>query len=140
MSARAVTDAVVQRLQSSDDALIVVNFANPDMVGHTGVLAATVQAVEVVDGCIGRIAEATLSRHGALLMTADHGNAELKVDRRDGSRLTAHTVSPVPVVLCGTDAEALRSGGGLADVAPTVLTALGLPVPEVMGGRDLSER
>ncbi|HXA30508.1 MAG TPA: 2,3-bisphosphoglycerate-independent phosphoglycerate mutase [Candidatus Angelobacter sp.] len=140
MSAAAVTEAVVQHLQGSDDALIVVNFANPDMVGHTGVLAATVQAVEVVDGCIGRIAEATLSRQGALLMTADHGNAELKVDRRDGSRLTAHTVSPVPVLLCGTDATALRGGGGLADVAPTVLAAMRLPVPDVMGGRDLAER
>jgi 2,3-bisphosphoglycerate-independent phosphoglycerate mutase len=140
MSAQAVTDAVLQRLQESDDALIVVNFANPDMVGHTGVFAATVRAVEVVDGCIARIADAVLARGGALLMTADHGNAELKVDRRDGSRLTAHTISPVPVVLCGTGATALREGGGLADVAPTVLTAMGLPVPQVMSGRDLAER
>jgi 2,3-bisphosphoglycerate-independent phosphoglycerate mutase len=140
MSAQAVTDAVVQRLQSGDDALIVVNFANPDMVGHTGVFAATVQSVEVVDRCMARIVEAVLARGGALLMTADHGNAELKVDRRDGSRLTAHTTSPVPVVLCGTDARALRGGGGLADVAPTVLTAMGLPVPEAMSGKDLAER
>jgi len=140
MSAAGITDAVVQRLQTTDDALIVVNFANPDMVGHTGVFDATVQAVEVVDACIGRIAESVLQRDGALLMTADHGNAELKVDRRDGSRLTAHTTSPVPVVLCGTDARTLRGGGGLADVAPTVLTAMGLTVPEAMGGRDLAER
>jgi len=140
MSAQAVTDAVVERLQASDDALIVVNFANPDMVGHTGVFDATVQAVEVVDGCIGRIADIALSRGGALLMTADHGNAELKVDRRDGSRLTAHTTSPVPVLLCGTGATALRAGGGLADVAPTVLAAMGLPIPGAMTGRDLAER
>jgi 2,3-bisphosphoglycerate-independent phosphoglycerate mutase len=139
MSAQTVTDAVVQRLQASDDALVVVNFANPDMVGHTGIFEATVQAVEVVDGCIGRIAEVALARGGALLMTADHGNAELKVDRRDGSRLTAHTTSPVPVLLCGTDAATLRRGGGLADVAPTVLTAMGLPVPQAMTGRDLAE-
>jgi 2,3-bisphosphoglycerate-independent phosphoglycerate mutase len=140
MSAKTVTDAVVERLQSSDDALMVVNFANPDMVGHTGIFAATVKAVEVVDGCIGRIAAEALSRGGAVLMTADHGNAELKVDRRDGSRLTAHTTSPVPVLLCGTDASALRAGGGLADVAPTVLTAMGLPIPDAMTGKDLAER
>jgi 2,3-bisphosphoglycerate-independent phosphoglycerate mutase len=71
-------------------------------------------------------------------MTADHGNAELKVDRRDGSRLTAHTVSPVPALLCGTAAKALRHGGGLADVAPTVLAAMGLPIPSAMTGKDLA--
>jgi 2,3-bisphosphoglycerate-independent phosphoglycerate mutase len=118
---------------------VVVNFANPDMVGHTGVFDATVDAVQVVDACIGRIAEAVLGVGGALLLTADHGNAELKVDRRDGSRLTAHTTSPVPVVLCGTAARRLREGGGLADVAPTVLRAMGLPVPAEMTGRDLAE-
>jgi 2,3-bisphosphoglycerate-independent phosphoglycerate mutase len=140
MSAQAVTDAVVRRLRESEDALIVVNYANPDMVGHTGVFDATVRAVEVVDGCIGRISQAVLERGGAMMMTADHGNAELKVDRRDGSRLTAHTLSPVPVLLCGTDASTLRAGGGLADVGPTVLTVMGLPIPEVMTGRDLAQR
>ena len=140
MSAPAVTDAVVERIAGGEDALIVVNFANPDMVGHTGVFDATVEAVEVVDACIGRIAGAALARGGALLMTADHGNAELKIDRRDGSRLTAHTISPVPVVLCGTGARGLRPDGGLADIAPTVLTAMGLPVPGAMTGRDLAER
>lgn len=139
MSAVAVADAVVERVQCGDAALVVVNFANADMVGHTGVFQATVDAVAVVDACIGRIADAALSRGGAVLMTADHGNAELKIDRRDGSRLTAHTTSPVPVILCGTDATALRPGGGLADVAPTVLVAMGLTVPEAMTGRDLAE-
>jgi 2,3-bisphosphoglycerate-independent phosphoglycerate mutase len=139
MSAESVTDAVVTRLETSDDGLIIVNFANPDMVGHTGVFDATVQAVEVVDACVGRIAEVALARGGAILMTADHGNAELKIDRRDGSPLTAHTISPVPVLLCGADAAALRRGGGLADVAPTVLRVLGLPVPDAMTGRDLAE-
>jgi 2,3-bisphosphoglycerate-independent phosphoglycerate mutase len=140
MSAQAVTDAVVEHVEAGEDALIVVNFANPDMVGHTGVFEATVSAVQIVDGCIGRIAEAVRQRGGALLMTADHGNAELKIDRRDGSRLTAHTTSPVPVLLCGTPAKALRGGGGLADVAPTVLAAMGLGVPHAMSGRDLAER
>jgi 2,3-bisphosphoglycerate-independent phosphoglycerate mutase len=138
MSARAVTDTVVEHIDGGEDALVIVNFANPDMVGHTGVFEATVAAVEVVDGCIGRIADAVLARGGALLMTADHGNAELKVDRRDGSRLTAHTTSPVPVVLCGTGVTALLSGGGLADVAPTVLRAMGLAVPDAMTGEDLA--
>ena len=139
MSAAAVADAVVQHVTGGEDALVVVNFANPDMVGHTGVFDATVEAVQVVDACIGRIADAVLSRGGGLLMTADHGNAELKIDRRDGSRLTAHTTSPVPVVLCGTGAQRLRSGGGLADVAPTVLHAMGLTVPDAMTGRDLAD-
>jgi 2,3-bisphosphoglycerate-independent phosphoglycerate mutase len=139
MSADTVTDAVLAHVESGDDALIVVNFANPDMVGHTGVFAATVQAVEVVDACIGRIADAVLARGGSLLMTADHGNAELKVDHRDGSPLTAHTTSAVPVLLCGTEVRRLRAGGGLADVAPTVLAAMGLRAPEAMTGRDLAD-
>ena len=139
MSADPVTDAVVERLERADADLVVVNFANPDMVGHTGDFAATVAAVEVVDACIGRIADAALAAGGALLMTADHGNAELKVDVRDGSPLTAHTTSPVPLLLCGGEARRLRDGGGLADVAPTALGVLGLPVPAAMTGRDLRE-
>ncbi len=137
MSAAAITDAVVEHIERGNDALIVVNFANPDMVGHTGVFDATVRAVEVVDGCLDRIERAAISAGGGLLVTADHGNAELKVDARDDSPLTAHTTSPVPVILCGTDATSLRGGGGLADVAPTVLTAMGLTVPEEMTGRSL---
>ncbi|MGH7722697.1 MAG: 2,3-bisphosphoglycerate-independent phosphoglycerate mutase [Candidatus Dormibacteria bacterium] len=137
MSARGITDAVVEHLERGDDALIVVNFANPDMVGHTGVFAATVRAVEAVDGCLGRILDAVEAAGGGLLITADHGNAELKIDVRDNSPLTAHTQSRVPVILCGTDATSLRDGGGLQDIAPTVLTAIGLDVPEEMTGRSL---
>ena len=140
MSARPVADAVIEHVRGGDDALIVVNFANADMVGHTGHLDATVRAVEFVDTCVGRIARATLERGGGVLITADHGNAEDKVDRRDGSPLTAHTTSPVPVILCGTSAAGLRDGGGLRDVAPTVLDAMGLPRPAVMTGRSLSAR
>ena len=139
MSADGVTEAVLDRIRAGGDALIVVNFANPDMVGHTGVLDATVTAVGVVDRCLGDIADATIAAGGSLLVTADHGNAELKVDPRDGSPLTAHTTSPVPVILCGDGAGTLRRGGGLADVAPTVLGVLGLPVPVAMTGRDLRE-
>jgi 2,3-bisphosphoglycerate-independent phosphoglycerate mutase len=138
MSAAEITDAVVEHLERGDDALIIVNFANSDMVGHTGVFDATVRAVEVVDGCLDRLERAVVAAGGGLLITADHGNAELKVDARDNSPLTAHTTSPVPVILCGTDATHLRDGGGLQDVAPTVLTAMGLDVPEEMTGRSLS--
>ncbi len=137
MSAAAVTDAVVAHVERGDDALIVVNFANPDMVGHTGVFDATVVAVEFVDACLDRIERAVLAADGGLLITADHGNAELKIEAADNSPLTAHTTSPVPVILCGTDAAALRGGGGLADIAPTVLTAMGLRVPDEMTGRSL---
>ncbi|MEO8897490.1 MAG: 2,3-bisphosphoglycerate-independent phosphoglycerate mutase [Candidatus Dormibacter sp.] len=137
MSAREVTDAVVEHIEGGDDALIVVNFANPDMVGHTGVFDATVEAVEVVDGCLDRIERAVVAAAGGMLVTADHGNAEHKVDPRDNSPLTAHTTSPVPVILCDTDATSLRGGGGLEDVAPTVLEAMGLTIPQAMTGRSL---
>ena len=137
MSAAGVTQAVLERLALRTTSLIVVNFANPDMVGHTGRFDATVQAVEVVDQCVGRIAEAVLGQDGTLLLTADHGNAEYKIDRRDNSPLTAHTTSPVPVLLCGRGAAPMRSGGGLADVAPTVLGVMGVDVPTVMTGQDL---
>jgi 2,3-bisphosphoglycerate-independent phosphoglycerate mutase len=139
MSAMAVTDAVVSRLESAKDGVIIVNFANPDMVGHTGDFAATVTACEVVDGCIDRIVGAAAEAGGGALITADHGNAELKVDAANGEPLTAHTTSPVPVILCGRGEVRLRSDGGLADVAPTVLTAIGMQVPAEMTGTDLVE-
>ncbi len=140
MSAAGVTDAVIARLEQGDHALIIANYANADMVGHTGIFDATVRAVECVDMCLGRIARAVDAAHGGLLITADHGNAEYKIDRRDGSVLTAHTTSPVPVILCGAGDEPLREGGGLRDVAPTVLDAMGLPVPVEMTGRSLRSR
>ncbi len=139
MSAEAVTEVVLDRIRAGGDALIVVNYANPDMVGHTGDLAATVTAVEVVDRCLGSIADTVLAAGGSMLITADHGNAEHKIDPRDGSPLTAHTTSPVPVILCGDGAGRLREGGGLADIAPTVLGVLGLPSPIAMTGRDLRD-
>ncbi len=137
MSAEGVTDAAIARLQQGDDALIIANYANADMVGHTGGFEATVRAVECIDACLGRLAAAVDAAHGGLLITADHGNAEYKIDRRDGSVLTAHTTSPVPVILCGAGGGPLRDGGGLRDVAPTVLDVMGLPVPAAMTGRSL---
>ncbi len=141
MSSAGVADAVIAHVAAGGEALIVANFANADMVGHTGDFAATVRAVECIDACIGRIWRAIEPAHGGLLITADHGNAEYKVDRRDGSILTAHTTSPVPVVVCGAGGDgSLRDGGGLRDIAPTVLSAMGLAVPEDMSGRSLFDR
>jgi 2,3-bisphosphoglycerate-independent phosphoglycerate mutase len=140
MSAAGVTDAVIARLEHGEDALLVANYANADMVGHTGDFGATVRAVECIDACLGRLARAVDAAHGGLLITADHGNAEYKIDRRDGSVLTAHTTSPVPVILCGDGDGPLRDGGGLRDVAPTVLDAMGLPLPAAMTGRSLLSR
>jgi 2,3-bisphosphoglycerate-independent phosphoglycerate mutase len=137
MSAAGVTDAVIARLEHGEDALLIANYANADMVGHTGDFGATVRAVECIDDCLGRLARAVDAARGGLLITADHGNAEYKIDRRDGSVLTAHTTSPVPVILCGDGDGPLRDGGGLRDVAPTVLDVMGLPVPPAMTGRSL---
>jgi 2,3-bisphosphoglycerate-independent phosphoglycerate mutase len=111
------------------------------MVGHTGVFPATVKAVEVVDAMLGRIAGPVLSRGGILAITADHGNAELKVDRATGAPLTAHTTSPVPLILAGADeVHGLRDGGKLGDIAPTLLPLVGLTVPREMSGDDLRTR
>jgi 2,3-bisphosphoglycerate-independent phosphoglycerate mutase len=138
MSAGAVAQAVIDRVNRKDDRLVVVNFANPDMVGHTGVFPATVHAVEVVDELLGRVAQEALARGRLLAITADHGNAELKVDPKTGSPLTAHTTSPVPLILAGApQGTRLRDGGKLADIAPTLLRLAGIPVPAAMTGNDL---
>jgi 2,3-bisphosphoglycerate-independent phosphoglycerate mutase len=138
MSAAQVTDVLLDRLGGGRYQFLVVNFANPDMVGHTGVFPATVRAVEVVDTMLGRIADAVLPRQGILAITADHGNAELKIDRATGSPLTAHTTSPVPLIVAGADELArLAEGGKLGDVAPTLLPLVGLAAPPEMTGDDL---
>jgi 2,3-bisphosphoglycerate-independent phosphoglycerate mutase len=137
MSAAALTDATVARLRDHDDAFVLINYANPDMVGHTGVLEAAVRACEVADECLGRLVEAALARGGCLLVVADHGNAEVMLEP-DGRPHTAHTTNPVPCLLVGAPgALALRGGGVLGDVAPTVLALLGLEQPAVMTGRSL---
>jgi 2,3-bisphosphoglycerate-independent phosphoglycerate mutase len=139
MSAKPVTDVLLDRLATGRYRFLVVNFANPDMVGHTGVFPATVRAVEVVDEMLGRIAEAVLGSRGILAITADHGNAELKVDPVTKHPLTAHTTSPVPLILAGAEGVSrLRAGGKLGDIAPTLLPLIGLrPSPE-MSGDDLT--
>lgn len=137
MSAFGVTDELLARLEEDRYDFIVLNYANADMVGHTGVQAAATQAVEAVDACIGKVVEKVLFKGGALLITADHGNAESMVDD-NGAPHTAHTCNPVPLVLVDdTRRNALLRTGILADLAPTILELLGLPQPAEMTGRSL---
>jgi len=139
MSAPELTDKAVAAIDSDKYDLIVLNFANPDMVGHTGVLAAAIKAVETVDTGLGRIADAVRRQGGALLVTADHGNCELMKDPETGGPHTAHTTNPVPVLLMGGGAKSLRDGR-LADLAPTLLDLMGLRQPGEMTGRSLLVR
>jgi 2,3-bisphosphoglycerate-independent phosphoglycerate mutase len=140
MSAYEITEALLGQLAQGRHDVVVGNFANPDMVGHTGVLPAAVRAVEVVDECLGRIAEAVRARGGALLITADHGNCEVMRDPVTGQPHTAHTTRPVPFLLVQDGARGpLREGGALEDVAPTILGLLGIEAPPEMTGRDLRE-
>jgi 2,3-bisphosphoglycerate-independent phosphoglycerate mutase len=136
MSAPELTDKVVAAIDSEKYDLIVLNYANPDMVGHTGSLPAAIKAVETVDAGLGRIASAVETQGGALLVTADHGNCELMRDPTNGGPHTAHTTNPVPVLLMGGDATALKDGR-LADVAPTLLELMGLERPREMTGNSL---
>ena len=136
MSAPQLTEKVVTAIDSKKYDLIVLNYANPDMVGHTGSLAAAIKAVETVDAGLGRIAVAVDKQGGALLVTADHGNCELMRDPATGGPHTAHTTNPVPVFLMGGGATALRDGR-LADVAPTLLQLMGLSQPREMTGTSL---
>ncbi len=137
MSAPALTDKAVQAIKSGKYDLIVLNFANPDMVGHTGSLPAAIKAVETVDSGLGRIADAIGKAGGALLVTADHGNCEMMRDPETGGPHTAHTTNPVPVVLTGAGNRLLVAQGRLADIAPTLLELMGLPKPPEMTGSSL---
>lgn len=139
MSARAVAETVEEAIRSNKYDFVLVNFANPDMVGHTGILDAAVQAVEVVDDGVGRIVEATRAMGGAVLITADHGNCELMKDPATGQPHTAHTLNPVPLIYVNDSDPGARilSGGRLCDIAPTMLALLGAPQPAQMTGRCL---
>ncbi len=134
MSAYEVTDALEERLNKYD--VIIINYANCDMVGHTGVFEAAVKAVEAVDSCVGRIVNKTLELGGAVLLTADHGNADQML-AEDNSPFTAHTTNPVPLLAIGLGDVQLREGGRLADLAPTMLSVLNLEKPAAMSGESL---
>ena len=135
MSAYEVTDKMVDAVNSGKYDVIILNFANCDMVGHTGVFDAAVKAVEAVDTCVGRVIDAVLAQGGAALITADHGNADHMFDE-DGTPFTAHTTNPVPLCVVGHPCT-LREGGRLADLAPTMLQILNIPQPAEMTGKSL---
>jgi 2,3-bisphosphoglycerate-independent phosphoglycerate mutase len=138
MSAEPLANALLAKLDERDYAFILVNFANPDMVGHTGVLPAAVKAVETIDRCLDRITEKVLALGGQALITADHGNCELMIDPQTGGPHTAHTTNPVPIYWITRDAAGRRlRNGGLADLAPTLLALLGIPAPPEMTGHSL---
>ncbi len=137
MSANEVCDKVSDAIESGKYDVVILNFANCDMVGHTGIFEAAVKAVETVDNCVGRVKESTLKMNGIMLLTADHGNADRMIDA-DGSPFTAHTTNPVPFSVIGKDCK-LREGGRLCDISPTIIKLLGLEKPEKMTGISIVE-
>ena len=136
MSAYEVTDKVLDAINSEKYDCIILNYANPDMVGHTGSLEAAIKAIETVDECLGKVVEAVEKQNGVLLITADHGNAEQMIDYKTGEPHTAHTTNPVPLILVGMENAKLKQGR-LADLAPTMLSIMGLEKPEEMTGENL---
>src|SRR2546428_730163 len=139
MSAAGIADTVVKAVEDGTFDVIIVNFANADMVGHSGKIEPTVKAVETVDSCLGRIELAMRSKGGAMLITADHGNAEMMIDPQTGGPHTAHTTNPVPFIMVAENSKqfALKPNGSLQDISPTVLGMLGVPQPKEMTGHDL---
>jgi 2,3-bisphosphoglycerate-independent phosphoglycerate mutase len=135
MSAREATDAFLTAWREDRPKFAIINFANADMVGHTGVIAAAVQAIETVDGCLGEVVAAVRAQGGACVVTADHGNADHMLEP-DGSPNTAHSLNPVPLIVT-VPGVTVSDGGILADVAPTVLDLLGVDQPVEMTGRSL---
>ena len=139
MSASGIADAVVKAAEDGTFDVMIVNFANADMVGHSGKIEPTVKAVETVDACLERIEKAVKARGGAMLITADHGNAEMMIDPETGGPHTAHTTNPVPFIVIAENAKqfTLKSGGALRDISPTILGMLGIDEPKEMTGKDL---
>jgi len=138
MSAKEISDTLVEKIRSGEYDVIITNFANSDMVGHTGVEEAAIEAVTFLDKCIGRVVEAVEAVDGQLFICADHGNAEVMVDEETGAPLTSHTTNPVPFIMVNYDpGYTLREGGCLADIAPTLLEMMGLEKPAEMTGQSL---
>ena len=139
MSAGELTDKLVEAIASDQFDFIVVNYANPDMVGHTGIIEAAVKAIETVDACVARVADAVLAKGGQILLTADHGNSDEMLDP-EGNTVTAHSTNPVPLLLIGADEKVSIAEGKLADLAPTLLDMMGIPQPVEMTGKSLLVR
>jgi 2,3-bisphosphoglycerate-independent phosphoglycerate mutase len=139
MSAYIVKDKVIEQIRADKYDLIILNFANADMVGHTGIMEAAVKAIEALDECVYEITEAVLAKGGQILLTADHGNADVMKDK-DGKPVTKHSTNPVPLVNISDGACGLRSGGRLADLSPTLLDMMGIPKPAEMTGTSLLEK
>ncbi|MFQ5807740.1 MAG: 2,3-bisphosphoglycerate-independent phosphoglycerate mutase, partial [Phycisphaerae bacterium] len=139
MSAYEVTEVMLKRIASGVDDLIILNYANPDMVGHTGSIEAAVKACQAVDACVGKVLDAIEKVGGCALVTTDHGNLEQMIDPESGGPHTSHTTYDVPLYVVGKPFKGgkLRDGGRLADIMPTVLTMMGLDVPNEMTGRSL---
>ena len=137
MSAYELTETLVGKINEDKYDVIILNYANPDMVGHTGVFDAAKKAVEAVDECLGKVVDAVLAKEGRVFVTADHGNAEQMIDYSTGKAMTAHTTGPVPFIYIAKDAKPLREGGKLADIAPTMIEAMGLEKPVEMTGESL---
>ena len=137
MSAPEVTEKVVAAINENKYDTIILNFANPDMVGHTGSLPAAIKAVETIDTCVGKVVEAILAHHGTMLITADHGNCEQMIDYKTGEPHTAHTTNPVPLILVTENENLKIKEGKLADLAPTMLELLGIEKPVEMTGESI---
>jgi len=137
MSADDVARAAIERIEKGGHDFIFMNFANCDMVGHTGDFSATVRAVEKVDECVGMVVDAVLDKGGEAIITADHGNAEKLIDDKTGSPFTAHTTNDVPICIVGAGKGVTVRNGGLSDIAPTILSLCGIPIPSEMEGRSL---
>ncbi len=140
MSAKEVTEKVVEAINSDKYNVIILNYANPDMVGHTGSLPAAIKAVETIDECVGKVVEAILSHNGTMLITADHGNCEQMIDYKTGEPHTAHTTNPVPLILVSENESLKIKEGKLADLAPTMLEILGIEQPAEMTGESILEK
>lgn len=137
MSAKEITDALIDAIHRDEFDVFIVNYANGDMVGHTGVFDAAVKAVETVDTCLARVYDAVMAKKGHLIITADHGNVEQMMDYETGQVHTQHTTEPVPFIYVGQTGAKIETGGILADVAPTILALMKVEQPEEMTGRNL---
>ena len=138
MSALEVCDKLCEAIRSDKYDVIIINFANPDMVGHTGVIDAVIKAIETVDACVGRAVEAVKEKDGVMFICADHGNAEVLVDENTGEPYTAHTTNPVPFILVNYDNEyTLKENGKLCDIVPTLIDIMGMEKPAEMTGQSL---